>query len=57
MLYELQENANNLNFLKKHIISIENIFINKKSIVLDNNQIKLFLNGVKIENECLDRNI
>lgn len=49
---ELEDNKNNEDFLKKHIISIEDLFIkldgSQNKIILDDKKIKLFFNGVKL---------
>lgn len=47
-IQELKENKENIEYLKKHIISIEKILESKKKIVLDDTQIKKLLNGIKI---------
>ncbi len=44
----IKENANNKEFIEKNLISIEDIFKNKQSIILDNKQLNLFLNGVSL---------
>ena len=44
----IKENANNKEFIEKSLISIEDIFENKQSIILDNKQLNLFLNGVSL---------
>ena len=46
---ELKDNFKNQYFLDKNIISIEKFFSNKHSIVLNEEQLKLFLNGVKLD--------
>lgn len=47
---ELEENKNDKEYLKKHIISIEEVFIKlkKDKIILDSKKLKLFFNGVKL---------
>lgn len=40
--------SDNIDFIKQNIISIEEYFINKGKIVLNNKKLKLFLNGVKL---------
>ena len=45
---DIKENANNKEFIEKSLISIEDIFENKQSIILDNKQLNLFLNGVSL---------
>lgn len=51
-IYELEDNKNNEDFLKKHIISIEDLFIKldgpQNKIILNDKKIKLFFNGVKL---------
>ncbi len=47
---ELEKNKDDEEFLKKHLITIENLFSDKEKIVLDNKKLKLFLNGVVIDN-------
>lgn len=51
---ELEKNKDDEEFLKKHLITIENLFSDKEKIVLDNKKLKLFLNGVVIENVLED---
>ena len=46
---ELKEKFEDGQFLKNKIISIENFFDNKTSIVLDDKKMKLFLNGVMLD--------
>ena len=46
---ELEENINNKEFLKNKIISIEQYFKNNPSLELQENKIKLLLNGVQLE--------
>ena len=46
---ELKDNFKNQDFLDKNIISIEKFFSNKHRIVLNEEQLKLFLNGVKLD--------
>ncbi|MCI9016674.1 MAG: hypothetical protein HFJ53_05890 [Clostridia bacterium] len=50
-IQELKENVNNKEFLKMHIISIENLFKTSSAICLENKQLELFLNGVKLHKE------
>lgn len=45
---ELEKNIDNVDFLNKKIISIEKLFSKNESIHLNNNELKLFLNGVKL---------
>ena len=46
---ELEENINNKEFLKSKIISIEQYFQNSPTLELQENKIKLLLNGVQLE--------
>lgn len=43
---DVQDNANNLEFIEKNVISIEKFFENKCNVVLNEKKLKLFLNGV-----------
>lgn len=45
---QLEENINNTNFINNSIIKLEDIFINKEEIILEDNKLRLFLNGVKL---------
>lgn len=45
---QLQEGFNDKNFMEEKFISIEKIFKNQESIILDDRKLKHFLNGVKI---------
>ena len=45
---ELEENIENVEFLKENFISIEKLFENKEKIIISNIKKKHFLNGVKI---------
>lgn len=49
---ELKENKVNIEFLKQNIINIEDILNDKKKIIVKDNQINAFLNGVKITTNC-----
>lgn len=49
---ELTNSINDEEFLKNHIISVEGFFSSVESVVLDDKQLKLFLNGVMITVEC-----
>ena len=54
-LQELEANKNNKEYIKNHVIDIETFFIkykNSEKIILNENKLKLFLNGVKL-NICL----
>ncbi len=48
-IQELKANKNNIDYLKKNIISIEKVLGNKEKIVLTQKQLEIFLNGVKID--------
>lgn len=43
---DVQDNANNLEFIEKNLISIEKFFENKCKVILNEKKLKLFLNGV-----------
>lgn len=45
---DLQQNANNEEFLQKNIITIENFFAHKSKIILNDKKLNLFLNGVNL---------
>lgn len=45
---ELKENAKNKKWLKKHIITIEQLLKNKQELVLNVEKLEKFLNGVKL---------
>ena len=49
---ELENNMKNNDYINKKIISIENFFECNDSVVLEANQLKLFLNGVMINSEA-----
>lgn len=51
---ELKENANNKEFIKNKLISIEEFFKDEESIVLDEKEMRVFLNGVLISNNLQD---
>ncbi len=53
-LDELNENFENQDFLNNKIISIEKFFENKPKIKLNDNKLRLFLNGVIIKENCED---
>lgn len=46
---EIEENKENLNFIKNRIIPIESIFKDKSKILLNKRKLELFLNGVKLK--------
>ena len=45
---EIEENKDDKEFLKSKLITIEEIFQNKENIILKNEQLNKFLNGVKL---------
>ena len=47
-LGEIQENAENIKFWNENIITIEQFFKNSPKIILQDNKLKLFLNGVNL---------
>ncbi len=47
-LKEIEENGQNIEFLKKHIITIQEFFSKYSTICLEENKLKLFLNGVNL---------
>ena len=47
-------NRDNISFLEKHIISIENIVDKFNKIELNSNEIRKFLNGIKIDKSIQD---
>lgn len=49
---ELEDNMKNNDYINKKIISIEKFFECNDSVVLEANQLKLFLNGVMINSEA-----
>ncbi len=51
---ELKENYNNQDFLNEKVIGVEKFFNNKQNIILNDKDIKLFLNGVMISKKCDD---
>lgn len=55
---ELEENKDNETYLKKHIISIEDLFIelygDENKVMLSERKIELFLNGVKLTQALTD---
>lgn len=44
----LQENIENREFMEQHFITLEKLFQNKQTINLDDKELKLFLNGVRL---------
>ena len=47
-LDELEKNKENIEFLKSHILTIEEIFDKEESICLNDKKLTLFLNGVQL---------
>ncbi len=56
-LEDMEKNKENLDFFKKKMISIEEIFENNEKIIINSNELDKFLNGVKIETKLKNRNI
>lgn len=50
-LKEIEENANNEEFFKEHLMTAENFFAEKPKIVLDDYKLRLFINGVQLSRE------
>ncbi len=55
-LEEIKENRENLEFFKNKLIKIEDIFQNETKVVLNDKELELFLNGVKL-NSSFDNGI
>lgn len=53
-LNQIEENLNNISFWKEHLITIEKFFEDKKSIILDDYKLGLFLNGVQLTRKETD---
>lgn len=51
---ELKQNKDNREFLNKHIITFEKVLEDKPKLCLNNKQMEMFLNGVKIEKDLKD---
>lgn len=51
---QLDNNLNNEKFFDKHFISIEKLFEKAEEIILDNRQLELFLNGVRLTQKVAD---
>ena len=47
-LEDLEKNIDNVEYLNKYVIQMENLFEKKQNIHLDNRKLELFLNGVKL---------
>ena len=50
-LEELEENKDNIDFLKAHILTIEKFFDKEQKICLNDKKLTLFLNGVQLSFE------
>ena len=50
-LEELEENKDNIDFLKAHILTIEKLFDKEQKICLNDKKLTLFLNGVQLSFE------
>ena len=53
-IQELKNNKDNIDFINKHLISFEKLLSNKQEIILEDKQIELFLNGVKLTKNMPD---
>lgn len=53
-LDELEKNKDNIEFLKSHFLTIEEMFNKNDSICLSNKKLTLFLNGVQLTNYLKD---
>lgn len=53
-IQQLKDNKDNKEFLNKNIITFEDIFKDKPKIIMEDNQLELFLNGVKITKKLED---
>lgn len=51
---QLDNNLNNEKFFEKHFISIEKLFESVEEVTLDNRQLELFLNGVRLTQNVED---
>lgn len=51
---QLDNNLNNEKFFEKHFISIEKLFESVEEVTLDNRQLELFLNGVRLTQNVAD---
>lgn len=51
---DLQQNANNEEFLQQNIITIDNFFEHKSKIILNDKKLNLFLNGVNLSSTVDD---
>lgn len=49
---EVEWNIDNMDFINEKIISIENLFKDNDSIILNDNKLSQFLNGVKLTQMC-----
>lgn len=53
-IQELEENLTNKNFMNEHFISVEKLFSKKQEIIINEQRIKHFLNGVKLTYKLQD---
>lgn len=53
-IQELEENCNNEEYIKSKIITIEEMFKSKNSIILEEKELKQFLNGVNLTKKLQD---
>lgn len=53
-IQQLKDNKNNKEFLNKNVITFEDIFKDKPKIIMENKELELFLNGVKITKKLED---
>lgn len=51
---DLKNNKDNIDFINNHFISFEKLLSNKQEIILENKQVELFLNGVKLAKNVPD---
>lgn len=51
---ELKSNKDDIDFINKHFISFEKLLSNKQEVTLENRELELFLNGVKLTKNMPD---
>lgn len=51
---ELEKNISNTEYMDEHFISIEKAFVDQKDVIITENRIKHFLNGVKLSFDLKD---
>lgn len=51
---ELKNNKDNIDFINRHFISFEQLLSDKQEITLENRELELFLNGVKLTKNMPD---